>query len=119
MQLVELLFDEKEVVRKTLYLVAHRLLTILPDRHTYAYLILPLLISGLSDSFGQNRKEAETRWDNVGKIFLAENEEEFKDLIEYENPLRTFPNGKYFNSQIIFFKRNSKFYVNFVEFIVS
>ncbi|XP_043244314.1 dynein axonemal assembly factor 5-like [Amphibalanus amphitrite] len=80
------MFDQVPQVRLAVTEVAGRWLVELPDRYSFFAKILPLLLTSLRDGAASVSERAEQLWEEAGRQYLAENEEENRQLINYPAP---------------------------------
>lgn len=77
--------------------VAGRWLLELRDRYSWWHKLIPLLITGLHDEIENIRNRAGELWDEAGRLYIQENEndEKFKDKMDFliEDPIHYPPNG--------------------------
>ncbi|CAH3109869.1 unnamed protein product [Porites lobata] len=77
-------FDSAPTVRAALTGVVGDWLLNLRDRYSYFHKLLPLLMTGLSDEMPDIQKQARQLMDKVGEQFAAENEDDLKDKMDFE-----------------------------------
>ncbi|XP_021931973.1 dynein assembly factor 5, axonemal isoform X2 [Zootermopsis nevadensis] len=81
--LAERLFDQIQAVRQAVVQVIGIWLVQLPDRYSYFHRLLPLILTSLTDEIPDLKTEALKLWDEVGKVYMQENENEFKDQVDF------------------------------------
>ncbi|XP_069682161.1 dynein axonemal assembly factor 5 isoform X2 [Periplaneta americana] len=97
--LAERLFDQTPMVRQAVVCVIGMWLVELPDRYSYFHKLLPLILTSLSDEVPELRTEAMKLWEEAGKLYMQENENDIKDQMDFLTedpahypPLETRPN---------------------------
>jgi dynein assembly factor 5 len=77
----------------------------LPDRYSWWYRLLPLIMTGLHDELAEIRIKAANMWDTAGKLYMRENEndEKLKDKMDFltEDPEHYPPDGKLIIKKVI------------------
>ncbi|PSN32857.1 Dynein assembly factor 5 [Blattella germanica] len=81
--LAERLFDQTPMVRQAVISVIGMWLVELPDRYSFFHRLLPLILTGLTDETSEIQKEAAEKWDAAGKQYIAENENDLKDELDF------------------------------------
>ncbi|XP_050431028.1 dynein axonemal assembly factor 5 [Adelges cooleyi] len=81
--LADRLFDQNVTVRLTLCRVVSNWMLRLPDRYSFFPKLVPLILSAQVDDHKPNREEAERFWDEIGNLYLSENEEKLKDKMDF------------------------------------
>jgi len=66
--LAQRLFDHSPPVRKAVVKVAGTWLLDLPDRYSFHYKLIPLLLTGITDEQPDIQELADTLWYDVGKF---------------------------------------------------
>ena len=64
--LAQRLFDQAPTVRKAVVKIVGYWLLDLPDRYSYHYKLMPLLLTGYSDEQPEIQELADTLWNDVG-----------------------------------------------------
>ncbi|GAU88003.1 hypothetical protein RvY_00776 [Ramazzottius varieornatus] len=88
------ILDSHHQVRRTAYNVLCFWMTSHIDRYSYWNRLVPLFLSGLSDSFPDICGEAQRMWILVGQQYEAENREELKDQLDYETLPDNYPTDR-------------------------
>lgn len=83
--LTDLTFDKAPAVREGLYKLACEWLTLLMDRYTFGYKILPLLIAGLSEEIPKLVEQTQVHLDQVGALYEVEWESRVKNEMDYSD----------------------------------
>ena len=65
--LAQRLFDDSPAVRKAVVSVTGHWLLDLPDRYSFHHKLMPLLLTGVTDSQPEIQELADTLWYDVGK----------------------------------------------------
>ncbi|XP_063446275.1 dynein axonemal assembly factor 5-like [Mytilus trossulus] len=78
------LFDDSPAVRKAVVMVTGHWLLDLPDRYSFHHKLMPLLLTGISDTQPEIQEVADSLWYDVGLKFEKENEKDFKDKLDFE-----------------------------------
>lgn len=81
--LAERLFDQNPAVRLAVARVVGMWLLELPDRYSFFYKIIPLMLTSLSDEIKEQREEAAQVWEKVGSQYMLENETDLKDKMDF------------------------------------
>ncbi|KAJ4448007.1 hypothetical protein ANN_10017 [Periplaneta americana] len=81
--LAERLFDQTPMVRQAVVCVIGMWLVELPDRYSYFHKLLPLILTSLSDEVPELRTEAMKLWEEAGKLYMQENENDIKDQMDF------------------------------------
>ncbi|KAL1116119.1 hypothetical protein AAG570_005614 [Ranatra chinensis] len=81
--LAKRLFDDSFHVRMAVTRVVGNWMISLPDRYSFFPVLLPLILTSLTDENDDIVKETEFLWTTAGKQYLNENEKDFKDRIDY------------------------------------
>ncbi|XP_032665903.1 dynein assembly factor 5, axonemal isoform X2 [Odontomachus brunneus] len=83
--LAQRLFDQSGIVRKAVVQVSGHWLTELPDRYSWWYKILPLIMTGMHDELPEIRVKAAEMWDAAGKLYMEENmnDSKLKDKMDF------------------------------------
>lgn len=76
-------FDHSPPVRLMVTNVVGDWLLNLRDRYSFFHKLLPLLLTGLSDEMQDIRQRSKDLFDQVGKQYELENEEDFKDKLDF------------------------------------
>jgi dynein assembly factor 5 len=76
-------YDANVDVRKCLIAVTGSWLMCLVDRYSYQWKLIPILLCCLSDDVAELRRSAWEIWDQVGKKYEQENEQELKDQMDF------------------------------------
>ncbi|KAH9491870.1 Dynein assembly factor 5, axonemal [Bulinus truncatus] len=84
--LAQRLFDQTPGVRKAVTRVVGGWLLDLPDRYSYHHKLIPLLLTSFSDEQTEIRELAESLWHDIGLKYEVENEEDFKDKLDFQAP---------------------------------
>ncbi|XP_074630792.1 dynein axonemal assembly factor 5-like [Acropora palmata] len=77
-------FDNAPAVRAAVISVVGDWLLNLRDRYSYFHKLLPLLMTGLSDELPDIQNQSRELMSKVGNQYAAENEDELKDKIDFE-----------------------------------
>lgn len=81
--MAEKLFDESNEVRMQVTLeVGHWMLTY-RDRYSFWHRMLPLILTSLSDVIEDIRTTASNLWNDIGRQYMEENEEDFKKKTDF------------------------------------
>ncbi|XP_065208311.1 dynein axonemal assembly factor 5 [Planococcus citri] len=75
--------DSNVQVRTAILRAASFWLQELPGKYSYACYILPLILTCLLDESEECRKEANDLWGKIGLMYVKDNEEKFKEKIQY------------------------------------
>ncbi|XP_047500820.1 dynein axonemal assembly factor 5-like [Penaeus chinensis] len=78
-------------VRLVVVTVGGSLAMEMPDRYSYWQRIFPLLLSGLRDEDKDVKNKAESLWEDVGKKYEKENEEQLKEQIDFDAVPEHYP----------------------------
>jgi dynein assembly factor 5 len=81
--LAQRLFDQASSVRMAVVRLAGTWLLDLPDRYSFHYKLMPLLLTGFVDEAAEVRDAAEALWWDVGVKYEKENEHELKDKSDF------------------------------------
>ena len=65
--LAQRLFDNSPMVRAAVTQVVGQWLLDLPDRYSFHYKLIPLLLSSITDEVAEIRVQADALWNDVGK----------------------------------------------------
>ncbi|KAK2189217.1 hypothetical protein NP493_113g03034 [Ridgeia piscesae] len=84
--LAQRLFDTSPMVRAGVIQVVGQWLLDLPDRYSFHYKLIPLLLSGITDEVAEIRAQADALWNDVGVKYESENEKDLKDLQDFPPP---------------------------------
>ncbi|GIY23566.1 dynein assembly factor 5, axonemal [Caerostris darwini] len=84
--LAQRLFDHSSSVRMTVAEVIGNMLINLKDRYSYFHRLIPLMLSLLYDEVPEISSKAEDIWLKVGNHYIIENENTYKDLIDFSHP---------------------------------
>ncbi|XP_057317290.1 dynein axonemal assembly factor 5-like isoform X2 [Hydractinia symbiolongicarpus] len=76
-------FDHSAPVRLIVTEVVGKWILELRDRYSFFQKLIPLLLSGLSDDMPEIREESLNYFRKAGKLYEEENENDFKDKLEY------------------------------------
>ncbi|XP_022319894.2 dynein axonemal assembly factor 5-like [Crassostrea virginica] len=92
--LAQRLFDDSPAVRKAVVKIVGNWLLDLPDRYSFHYKLIPLLLTGLADTQPEIAELADTLWYDTGLKYEKENEQELKDKLDFskEKPAHYPPN---------------------------
>lgn len=81
------LFDQSAAVRKTVIRIVGRWLLELPDRYSFFYKFIPLVLTGFNDDMPDVKDEAIDLWHRAGILYQQENENDLKDKLDFEAPV--------------------------------
>uniref|UniRef100_T1JE66 ABC transporter domain-containing protein n=1 Tax=Strigamia maritima TaxID=126957 RepID=T1JE66_STRMM len=84
--LAQRLFDHSPQVRVKITEVVGRWIVELPDRYSFFYRFIPILLTGLADDVPENEQTAQDLWFAAGAQFEVENEEDLKDELDFKKP---------------------------------
>jgi dynein assembly factor 5 len=92
--LAQRLFDQASIVRMAVIKLAGMWLLELPDRYSFHYKLMPLLLTGFVDESNEIKDLAEGLWWDVGVKYEKENEQDLKDKSDFlANQIpETYPN---------------------------
>ncbi|GFG28909.1 hypothetical protein Cfor_12253 [Coptotermes formosanus] len=92
--LAERLFDQIPMVRQAVVGVIGMWLVQLPERYSYFHRLLPLILTSLTDEVPELQAEALKLWDEAGKLYMQENENDLKDQMDFliDDPVHYPPN---------------------------
>nr|XP_039265298.1 dynein assembly factor 5, axonemal-like [Styela clava] len=82
--LAQRFFDQSSQVRKCVTRVIGRWLLELPDRYSFFYKFIPLLLTSFNDEMPDIREEAIDLWHRAGVLYEQENEKDLKDKLDFE-----------------------------------
>lgn len=77
-------FDHSPIVRLMVTNVVGDWLLNLRDRYSFFHKLLPLLMTGLSDEMVDIRQKSKELFEQVGRQYELENEEELKDKLDFQ-----------------------------------
>ncbi|PVD38342.1 hypothetical protein C0Q70_00954 [Pomacea canaliculata] len=80
------LFDQVPMVRKAVTQVVGMWLLDLPDRYSFHHLLVPLLLTSITDDQPEICELADSLWHDVGIKYEQENEDDFKDKQDFVAP---------------------------------
>ncbi|KAJ1565055.1 HEAT repeat-containing protein 2 [Nowakowskiella sp. JEL0078] len=75
--------DKSAVVRETLFAIVGAWMRNIPDRHSIAYKLLPLLYAGMVDELAKLRDFAKNEIERAGAVYEEEWEDRVKDEMDY------------------------------------
>lgn len=84
--LAQRLFDQSPAVRKSVIKLIGRWLLELPDRYSFFYKFIPLVLTGFDDEMPDIQEEAKSLWHQAGLLYQQENENDLKDKLDFEAP---------------------------------
>lgn len=85
--LAQRLFDQSPAVRKSVIKLIGRWLLELPDRYSFFYKFIPLILTGFDDEMPDIQEEAKSLWHQAGLLYQQENENDLKDKLDFEAPI--------------------------------
>nr|CAB3252295.1 HEAT repeat-containing protein 2 [Phallusia mammillata] len=80
-------FDPSAQVRMCVTRMIGRWLLELPDRYSFFYKFIPLILTSFNDEMPDIRKEARRLWNEAGLLYQQENEQDLKDKLDFSQPL--------------------------------
>ncbi|KAK3930335.1 Dynein assembly factor 5, axonemal [Frankliniella fusca] len=81
--LAERLFDQAPQVRDAVTQTIGDWLINLPDRYSYFYVMIPLILTSLNDQSPEIQEKAWILWNKAGEQWVQENEEDIKDKLDF------------------------------------
>ncbi|RNA08753.1 dynein assembly factor axonemal-like, partial [Brachionus plicatilis] len=81
--LAQRLFDQANIVRVAVIKLVGTWLLDLPDRYSFHYKLIPLLLTGFIDESPEIKELTESLWWDVGIKYEKENETELKDKLDF------------------------------------
>uniref|UniRef100_H2YGR6 TOG domain-containing protein n=1 Tax=Ciona savignyi TaxID=51511 RepID=H2YGR6_CIOSA len=84
--LAQRFFDQSSQVRMSVTRIIGRWLLELPDRYSFFYKFIPLILTSFSDEMPDIRIEARRLWHEAGKLYEQENEGDLKDKLDFVQP---------------------------------
>ncbi|XP_026281216.1 dynein axonemal assembly factor 5 [Frankliniella occidentalis] len=81
--LAERLFDQAPQVRDAVTQTIGDWLINLPDRYSYFYVMIPLILTSLNDQSPEIQEKAWTLWSEAGEQWAKENEDDIKDKLDF------------------------------------
>nr|XP_002127221.1 dynein assembly factor 5, axonemal [Ciona intestinalis] len=92
--LAQRFFDQSAQVRMTVTRMIGRWLLELPDRYSFFYKFIPLILTSFSDEMPDIRIEARRLWHEAGMLYQEENEGDLKDKLDFAQPAPSlYPKG--------------------------
>ncbi|CAK8696019.1 unnamed protein product [Clavelina lepadiformis] len=85
--LAQRFFDPSSQVRMCVTRMIGRWLLELPDRYSFFYKFIPLILTSFDDEMPDIKTEARRLWNEAGLLYEQENEQDLKDKLDFTQPL--------------------------------